>query len=132
MNDAYAKDISKKVKSVLKSKKINGEFVGAFAPYGYKKSPDDNHKFVKDMETSYYVLLIFNSILKGKTSGEIANELNKRNILTPERILVSEVRKKFWCSNPFHYEVICSPRRKSNNMVEIIHLPQCLQCDFSL
>ncbi len=84
MNDAYAKDISKKVKSVLKSKKINGEFVGAFAPYGYKKSLDDNHKFVKDMEASYYVLLIFNGTLKGETSGEIANELNKRNVLTPE------------------------------------------------
>lgn len=94
MNDAYAKDISKKVKSVLKSKKINGEFVGAFAPYGYKKSPDDNHKFVKDMETSYYVLLIFNSILKGKTSGEIANELNKRNILTPERHIREKILGK--------------------------------------
>lgn len=83
MNDAYAKDISKKIKTVLTTKKVNGEFVGSFAPYGYKKSPDNNHKFIKDMETSYYVLLIFNSILKGETSGEIANELNKRKILTP-------------------------------------------------
>ncbi len=83
MNDAYAKDISKKVKSVLKTKKVNGDFVGAFAPYGYKKSPSDNHKLVRDMEASYYVLFMFNSILKGKISGEIANELNKRNILTP-------------------------------------------------
>lgn len=83
MNDAYAKDISKKIKTVLKIKKVNGEFIGAFAPYGYKNSLDDNHKFVKDMEASYYVLLIFNSILKGETSGEIANELNKRKILTP-------------------------------------------------
>lgn len=83
MNDAYAKDISKKIKTVLRTKKVNGEFVGAFAPYGYKKSPDNNHKFIKDMETSYCVLLIFNSILKGETSGEIANELNKRKILTP-------------------------------------------------
>ena len=83
MNDAYAKDISKKVKSVLKTKKVNGEFVGAFAPYGYKKSPEDNHKFVRDMEAAYYVLFIFNSILKGKSPSEIANELNKRNIMTP-------------------------------------------------
>lgn len=37
------------------------------------------------MEASYYVLLIFNSILKGETSGEVANELNKRNILKPAR-----------------------------------------------
>lgn len=94
MNDAYAKDISKKVKSVLKNKKVNSEFVGAFAPYGYKKNPDDKHKFVKDMETSYYVLLIFNSILKGKTSGEIANELNRRNILIPARHIREKVLGK--------------------------------------
>lgn len=97
MNDAYARDILKKIKTVLKNKKVNGEFVGAFAPYGYKKSPDDNHKFVKDMETSYYVLFIFNSILKGETSGEIANELNKRNILTPAMHIREKVLGK--CSD---------------------------------
>lgn len=36
LNDAYAKDISKKVKTTLIAKKKNGEFVGSRAPYGYK------------------------------------------------------------------------------------------------
>ena len=83
LNDAYAKDISKKVKTTLIAKKKKGEFVGSYAPYGYKKSKNNIHKFEKDIEASYNVLLIFNSVLKGKTSTEIANELNNRNILTP-------------------------------------------------
>lgn len=37
INDMYAKDISKKVKSALRAKAINGEIIKAFAPYGYKK-----------------------------------------------------------------------------------------------
>lgn len=83
LNDAYAKDISKKVKTTLIAKKKNGEFVGSCAPYGYKKSKNNIHKFEKDIEASYNVLLIFNNVLKGKTPMEIANELNNRKILTP-------------------------------------------------
>lgn len=45
MNDAYAKDISKKVKTALITKKKNGEFVGSYAPYGYYKSKLDRHKY---------------------------------------------------------------------------------------
>ena len=37
MNDEYARDISNKVRSVLNTKKANGEFIGSVAPYGYKK-----------------------------------------------------------------------------------------------
>lgn len=33
----YAKDISKKVKTALNTKALNGEVIKAFAPYGYKK-----------------------------------------------------------------------------------------------
>lgn len=46
-------------------------------------SKNNIHKFEKDIEASYNVLLIFNSVLKGKTSTEMANELNNRNTLTP-------------------------------------------------
>lgn len=83
MNDAYAKDISKKVKSVLTTKRVNGEFIGTTATYGYIKDPRDNHKLIIDEEASKIVIEIFDSIIKGKSSSEIANQLNQRNILTP-------------------------------------------------
>ena len=83
LNDAYAKDISKKVKSVLTAKRLNGEFIGTSATYGYLKNPKDKHKLIIDKVASKYVIEIFNGIIEGKTASEIADELNKNNILTP-------------------------------------------------
>lgn len=83
LNDAYAKDISKKVKSTLLTKRLNGEFIGTSATYGYLKDPKDKHKLIIDEEASKYIIQIFDGIIEGKTSSEIANELNKNNVLTP-------------------------------------------------
>lgn len=83
MNDQYARDISEKVKSTLKIKQLNGEFIGVTAPYGYLKNPKDKHKFIIDRESSYIVKKIFNMILLGKSRKEIAKHLNNKNILTP-------------------------------------------------
>lgn len=54
-NDTYAKDISKKVRSSLITKKKNGEFVGKIAPYGYIKDPNDKHKFLIDKNVSHII-----------------------------------------------------------------------------
>lgn len=83
LNDAYAKDISKKVKSALTTKRLNGEFIGTSATYGYLKNPKDKHKLIIDEEASKYVIQFFNDIIEGKKASEIANELNKNNVLTP-------------------------------------------------
>ena len=83
MNDQYARDISEKVRSTLKIKQLNGEFIGVTAPYGYLKNPKDKHKFIIDKEASYIVKKIFNMILLGKSRKEIAGHLNSKNVLTP-------------------------------------------------
>lgn len=67
MNDCYLMDISEKVKSTLKVKQLNGEFIGTFAPYGYKKDEFDNHKLVIDDEVSHIVRKIFNMVIEGKS-----------------------------------------------------------------
>ena len=41
MNDNYCRDISIKIRSQLQVKRKNGEFIGAFAPYGYQKDEKD-------------------------------------------------------------------------------------------
>ena len=83
LNDAYAKDISKKVKSALLAKRLNGEFIGTSATYGYLKDPKNKHKLIIDKEVSKNVIKIFNDIIEGKTASEIANELNENKVLTP-------------------------------------------------
>lgn len=90
MNDQYARDISEKVRSTLKIKQLNGEFIGVTAPYGYLKNPKDKHKFIIDKEASYIVKKIFNMILLGKSRKEIAEHLNNKNVLTPSLYKLSK------------------------------------------
>ena len=104
MNDQYARDISEKVRSTLKIKQLNGEFIGVTAPYGYLKNPKDKHKFIIDKEASYIVKKIFNMILLGKSRKEIAEHLNNKNVLTPSLYKLSKentdnedlIRTKKW------------------------------------
>jgi DNA invertase Pin-like site-specific DNA recombinase len=87
LNDMYAKDISKKVRSALIVKKNNGEFIGKLAPYGYIKDPKDKHKFLIDKNVSKIIKKIFDMILDGKSRKEIADYLNNNEILTPSEYL---------------------------------------------
>ena len=99
MNDAYAKDISKKVKTALITKKKNGEFVGSYAPYGYYKSKLDRHKFIIDEEASEFVKLIFQKTIDGLSKKEIANILNEMQIETPIEHIKNKKENKYWNSN---------------------------------
>lgn len=104
MNDQYARDISEKVRSTLKIKQLNGDFIGVTAPYGYLKNPKDKHKFIIDKEAAYVVKKIFNMILLGKSRKEIAEHLNNKNVLTPSLYKLSKeninnedlIRSKKW------------------------------------
>lgn len=94
MNDCYSMDISEKVKSTLKVKQINGEFIGTFAPYGYKKDEFDNHKLVIDDEVSHIVRKIFNMLIEGKSRKEIAAFLNENDIETPSEYKLNKEKSK--------------------------------------
>lgn len=83
VNDMYAKDISKKVRTVKKTKAEKGEFIGAFAPYGYKKDPNDITKLVIDEEVADVVRYIFNEYNKGNGLAYIGRRLNEKNIECP-------------------------------------------------
>ncbi len=83
MNDDYSRDISNKIKSTLNVKKSKGEFLGAYAPYGYLKNPDNRKELIIDKEASLVIKKIFNDVIKGKSKLEIVEDLNKTNILTP-------------------------------------------------
>ena len=83
VNDMYAKDISKKVRTVKRTKAEKGEFIGAFAPYGYKKHPNDITKLVIDEEAAEIVKYIFNEYVNGNGLAYIAHRLNERKIPCP-------------------------------------------------
>lgn len=83
MNDAYCRDISIKIRSHLEVKRKNGEYTGAFTPYGYKKDENDKNRLVPDLYAAGVVKDIFRMKLKGMSQTAIADSLNKKGILSP-------------------------------------------------
>lgn len=94
VNDIYAKDISQKSGSALHTKQKNGEFIGAFAAYGYLKSSGDKHKLVIDPETAPVVREIFQWRLAGDGISLIARKLNDRGIPSPSMYHYQKGRRK--------------------------------------
>ena len=76
INDAYARDISRKVYSSKQAQRLKGEFVGNIPPYGYEKSEENPHKLVISPETGYIIPKIFALKVQGLTNTEIAQKLN--------------------------------------------------------
>lgn len=83
MNDNYCRDISIKIRSQLHVKRKNGEFLGAFAPYGYEKDESDKNKLVIDPYAAEIVREIFRWKLEGVNQDSIARRLNEQGILSP-------------------------------------------------
>ena len=76
LNDMYAKDISKKIRSVYKEKQKQGEFLGAVAAYGYKKDPTNNHKLIIDDRVADIVRKIFDMYVNGTGAKNIVKYLS--------------------------------------------------------
>ena len=83
MNDMYAKDISKKIRSVYKEKQKRGEYLCSTTAYGYKKHPSIKNKLVVDRKVKSIVEKIFDMYSNGHGSSEIANYLNNNKYLSP-------------------------------------------------
>ncbi len=83
MNDMYAKDISKKIKSVKRDKQRKGQFIGGKPMYGYKMHPTEKNKIVIDEEAAPVVRRIFAMALEGVSCRQIAVRLNEEHIPTP-------------------------------------------------
>ena len=84
LNDMYAKDISKKIRSVCKQKRENGQYISAYPPYGYKKDKNDNlSHLIADEYSSNIVKRIFEMYVSGISTYQICNILNQENVEPP-------------------------------------------------
>ena len=83
INEAYAADISKKVRAQQNQAMRDGEFVGARPPYGYRKDPDNCHRLLVNEDTAPIVRQIFQWTLDGAALNVIVKRLNERGIMTP-------------------------------------------------
>lgn len=93
----YSKDLSQKIKTVMKAKAKKGQFIGSFAPYEYDKDPKNKNHLVIDPIAALVVRKIFDMALQGMTTGEIAMKLCSEGYDTPAQ----HFKKKFPDCNKF-------------------------------
>jgi len=83
INDAYCADISKKIRSQFDVRRRNGDFVGAFATYGYKKDSNSKNHLVIDDDVAHVVQSIYSSKIAGMSQQGISDRLNILGIPSP-------------------------------------------------
>ena len=81
-NDFYARDTSKKIRAVMRSKGNAGEHLCTNPPYGYRKDPADKKKWIVDEEAAEVVKRIFDLCIAGKGPMQIAKMLMADKVLT--------------------------------------------------
>lgn len=99
MNDRFAAKTSADIRRTFDAKRSRGEFIGAFAPYGYLKDPEDKNSLLVDDEAAGHIRNIFHwFVVDGMSKRGIALKLNELGVPNPtaykQRVL------KFKYQNP--------------------------------
>ena len=121
MNDMYAKDISKKIKSVKRDKQRKGQFIGGKPMYGYQMHPTEKNKIVIDGEVAPIVRRIFAMALEGMSCRKIATTLNEEGVPTPATYANLPV------GNPGPYTGLWSSERISDMLQNEIYIGNMVQ-----
>jgi DNA invertase Pin-like site-specific DNA recombinase/transcription elongation factor Elf1 len=100
INEYFAKDLSKKVRSAYRSQALKGNYTGQTPPFGYMKSPENKHLLIHNPETAPYVQKMFRMAAEGKGAAHIARIMRKEGILTPR----SYAQKKWGITKPKTYK----------------------------
>lgn len=83
VNDIYCRDISIKIRTSLEVKRKKGQYAAGFAPYGYKKAPQDKNRLLIDDDAAEIVTMIFGMYKDGFPIIKIVQRLNSSGIPTP-------------------------------------------------
>lgn len=104
MNDRFAAKTSSDIRRTFNTKRRNGEFIGAFPPYGYLKAPKDKNQLILDEDIVPIKRDILQMIVHdGMSLNGVAKRLNELGIPNP----TAYKRSKGW-----NY---CNPKVKEND-----------------
>lgn len=99
INEWYAKDTSKKIRAVMRSKAQAGEPLTSNPPYGYIKDPEDPKHWIIDEEAAEVVRRIFRMCMDGIGPQKIAAALERDKVMVPTAYAQSKGRKTA-CKTP--------------------------------
>ena len=84
-NEQFAATTSEEIRKTFKMKRERGEFIGAFATYGYRKDPNDKNSLLIDEEAAEVVRSIYHWFVnEGYSKMGIAKRLNNMGEPNPE------------------------------------------------
>jgi DNA invertase Pin-like site-specific DNA recombinase len=83
MSEWFAKDCSKKIRSVFRAKGMAGKHTGSIPPYGYVKSPTDKDLWVVDEPAAAVVRRIFSLCMAGDGPYQICTILSNERVSIP-------------------------------------------------
>lgn len=96
MYDYFSEESSVKIKNDVLKKRMRGNYIASFAPFGYKKSPKNHNQLIIDEEAAEVVRLIFTIYAECGVKAEVARMLDKRNIPTPQEYAVKKGISEHW------------------------------------
>jgi DNA invertase Pin-like site-specific DNA recombinase len=99
LHDYYSRDLSIKVRSAQRSRMKTGKYVNV-PPYGYQCDPEDKHHLITEPKTAPIVRKIFEMIIAGNSTSEVAAYLNENNVLTPLQAKGVKRREGMLCEKP--------------------------------
>jgi len=123
LNDYHLKDLSRKIKSVLRAKAQSGQYLAHFAPFGYRKDPADHHKLIADEYAAGIVRRIFELRLQKHGYAKIASFLNGEGVLAPRAYCFHSQGKE----NPYKSTVLWHGTAVKNLLKNEIYLGHLIQ-----
>lgn len=97
VNEWYLEDLSENVRMVFDLKRREGQYIGGFPIFGYKKDPANKNRIIIDPEAAEVVRQIFQWSIEGYGKQHIACMLNEQGVPSPARY---KVEHGWTCNHP--------------------------------
>ena len=94
LNEMYAKNVSKSVRSARGTSAKQGKFMGSKPPFGYIRSPENKHILIADPPAAEIVKRLFREFAGGESGRNIAAKLNAEGVDTPAEYYFKQTGKR--------------------------------------
>ena len=114
MNEWYARDSSRKIRAIFKSRMERGLRCSGSVPYGYRRDPEDKQHLIVDEEAAAVVRRIYQMVIDGYGVKAIADAL------TADKIMIPAAYMKCNCPENCHSKGVHDPYRWSSTTIGYI------------
>lgn len=94
LNEMYAKDISRKIRSARAVNAKQGKFLGSKPPFGYTRCPTDKHKLIIDEKPVQIISRMFEMFASGDSGRHISEVFNNEGILSPRAYFYQQIGRE--------------------------------------